>query len=145
MEQEVRPRRSFLNYLLGTSVGATLVAVFYPVIKFVTPPRIAEAIQNSVVACKLNELLPNSGKIVKFGNKPVILIRTQAGELKAFSATCTHLDCIVQYQPETKGIWCACHNGRYNLNGQNISGPPPRPLEAYAVNVRGDDIVISKA
>ena len=145
MAQEVRPRRNFLNYLLGTSVGATLVAIFYPVIKFVIPPRVAEAIQNSVVACKTSELLPNSGKIVKFGNKPVILIRTETGDLKALSATCTHLDCIVQYQPEAKGIWCACHNGRYNLNGQNISGPPPRPLEAYAVNVRGDDIVISKA
>lgn len=145
MQHEVRPRRSFLNYLLGTSAGATLVAVFYPMIKFVIPPHIAESLQNSVIACKVSELLPNAGKIVKFGNKPVILIRTQAGDLKAFSATCTHLDCIVQYRPEEKGIWCACHNGRYNLNGQNISGPPPRPLEAYAVNVRGEDIVITKA
>ncbi len=145
MTEEVRKRRNFLNYLLGTTVGATLVAVFYPVLKFLIPPRLAEAVQNSVVACKSNELPANAGKIIKFGNKPVLLIRTPAGELKAFSAICTHLDCIVQYQPETKGIWCACHNGRYNLNGQNIGGPPPRPLETYAVNVRGDDIIVTKA
>ncbi|MBI1761897.1 MAG: ubiquinol-cytochrome c reductase iron-sulfur subunit [Acidobacteria bacterium] len=145
MEPEFTRRRKFLNYLLGTSTGATLVAIFYPVIKFVIPPQVIEATQNSVVAGKLNEFAVNSGKIIKFGNKPVILIRTPTGDLKALSAVCTHLDCIVQYQPEAKGIWCACHNGRYNLNGQNISGPPPRPLEEYTVNVRGDDVIISKA
>lgn len=144
MQQETSHRRRFLNYLLGTSVGATLVAIFYPIVKFMIPPQITEATQNSVVAGKLNELAVNSGKIFKFGNKPGILVRTPAGELKAFSAVCTHLDCIVQYQAEKKGIWCACHNGQYNLNGQNVGGPPPRPLEEYVVNVRGDDVIVSK-
>lgn len=145
MEQEVNRRRRFLNYLLGTSIGATLLAIFYPVMKFLIPPEVTEATQNSVVAGKVNEIAANSGKIIKFGNKPVLLIRTPAGNLKAFTATCTHLDCIVQYQPESSGIWCACHNGRYDLNGLNVSGPPPRPLEEYAVNTRGDDIIVSKA
>ncbi|MEW6211133.1 MAG: Rieske 2Fe-2S domain-containing protein [Acidobacteriota bacterium] len=137
-------RRRFLNYLLGTSFGATVVAVFYPIIRFITPPQVIEAAQNSVVAGKITELAVNSGKIFKFGNKPGLLVRTSSGELKAFSATCTHLDCIVQYQPESKQIWCACHNGQYNLNGQNIGGPPPRPLEEYTVNTRGDEIIVSK-
>jgi Rieske Fe-S protein len=137
-------RRKFLNYLLGTSAGATLIAIFYPVIKFLIPPEIIEATQNSVVAARVNELVTNSGKIFKFGNRPGLLVHTPTGELRAFSAICTHLDCVVQYQPEMKGIWCACHNGRYDLNGQNISGPPPRPLEEYAVNVRGDEIIVSK-
>jgi Rieske Fe-S protein len=42
-------------------------------------------------------------------------------------------------------IWCACHNGQYNLSGKNIAGPPPRPLEEYTVNIRGEEIVVSKA
>ena len=70
---------------------------------------------------------------------------TRGVRLKAFSAVCTHLDCIVQYRPEMKGIWCACHNGQYDLNGQNTGGPPPRPLEEYAVNLRGDEVIVSKA
>ena len=137
-------RRGFLNYLLGTAIGATLVAIFYPIIKFVVPPEVIEAAQNSVIAGKVSELAVNSGKIFKFGNKPGILIRTASGELKAFSATCTHLDCIVQYRPDQKLIWCACHNGQYNLNGKNIGGPPPRPLDEFVVNVSGDDIHVSK-
>ena len=138
-------RRRFLDYLLGTGVVTTLAAIFYPIIRFMSPPQIVEAMQNSVVAAKLNELPPNSGKISKFGNKPGILVRTATGELKAFSAVCTHLDCIVQYRAETKQIWCACHNGQYNLSGQNIGGPPPRPLEEFTVNTRGDDIVVTRA
>lgn len=137
-------RRRFFNYLLGTSFGATLVAIFYPIIRFITPPEVIEAAQNSVVAGKVSELAANSGKIFKFGNKPGLILRTSSGEVKAFSAVCTHLDCIVQYQPESKQIWCACHNGQYNLNGQNIGGPPPRPLEEYIVNTRGDEIIVSK-
>lgn len=138
-------RRRFLDYLLGTSAFATLVAIFYPIIKFMAPPHIVEAMQSSVIAAKLSELPPNSGKIFKFGSKPGLIIRTASGELKAFSAVCTHLDCIVQYRPDTKQIWCACHNGQYNLNGENIGGPPPRPLEAYPVNKRGDDVVVNRS
>lgn len=141
----VESRRRFLDYLLGTSVVATLGAIVYPIIRFMSPPKIIESTESSVVAAKLNEVPVNSGKIFKFGSKPGILVRTDSGELKAFSAVCTHLDCIVQYQPETKHIWCACHNGHYNLNGKNIGGPPPRPLEEFKVNTRGDEIVVSKA
>ena len=138
-------RRRFLDYLLTGGVVTTLSAIFYPIVRFMSPPQIVEAMQNSVVAAKINEMPPNSGKIFKFGNKPGLLVRTATGELKAFSAVCTHLDCIVQYRSETKQIWCACHNGQYNLSGQNIGGPPPRPLEEFTVNTRGDDIVVTRA
>jgi len=137
-------RREFLDYLLGTSIGATLLAIFYPIVRFMIPPQVVESAENSVVAGSVKELAVNTGKIFKFGTKPGILVRTASGELKAFSAICTHLDCIVQYRPDTKQIWCACHNGQYNMSGQNVGGPPPRPLEEYVVNTRGDEIVVSK-
>jgi cytochrome b6-f complex iron-sulfur subunit len=138
-------RRRFLDYLLGTSAIATWGAIVYPIFKFMSPPQVIESTENSVVAAKLSEVPVNSGKIFKFGNKPGILVRTPAGELKALSAVCTHLECIVQYRPDTKQIWCACHNGQYNLSGKNIGGPPPRPLEEFKVNTRGDDVVVTKS
>jgi Rieske Fe-S protein len=138
-------RRRFLDYLLGTSAVATLGAIVYPIIRFMSPPQVIESTESSVIAAKLNEVPVNSGKIFKFGSKPGLIVRTESGELKAFSAVCTHLDCIVQYQPDKKQIWCACHNGQYNLNGKNVGGPPPRPLEEFKVNTRGDEIVVSKA
>ena len=144
MSQPPMKRRSFINFLLGTSFGATLVAVFYPIIKFIVPPQVAESTQSNVVAGTVNELQPNSAKIFKFGSHPGILVKTPAGEIRAFSATCTHLECTVQYREDMQHIWCACHNGQYDLNGTNIAGPPPRPLEQYVVNIRGDEIVVSK-
>lgn len=138
-------RRRFIDYLLGTSAFATLVAILYPIFRFMVPPEVVEAQQNSVLAGKLAELPVNSGKIFKFGSKPGLLVRTQSGDVKAFSASCTHLDCIVQYDPNSKQIICACHNGAYDLTGKNVSGPPPRPLDEYTVNLKGDDITVSKA
>jgi cytochrome b6-f complex iron-sulfur subunit len=138
-------RRSFLDYLLGSTALATLGAIVYPIFRFMSPPQVIESTENSVVAAKLSEMPVNTGRIFKFGNKPGILVRTSAGELKALSAVCTHLECIVQYRPDTKQIWCACHNGQYNLSGKNIGGPPPRPLEEFKVNTRGDDVVVSRS
>src|SRR5437762_9772612 len=140
-----RSRRRFLDYLLGTSAVATLGAIVYPIMRFMSPPQIIESTENSVVAAKLSEVPVNSGKIFKFGSKPGILVHTSSGEFKAFSAVCTHLECIVQYRDDTKQIWCACHNGQYNLSGKNIGGPPPRPLEEYKVNTRVVDVVVTRA
>ncbi len=130
--------------MLGGGVAASLVSFFYPVIRFLSPPYVSEASVNEVSAGKVQDLKPNSGKIVKFGNKPALLVRVNETEFKAFSAVCSHLNCTVQYQESSRQIWCACHNGTYDMNGRVVSGPPPKPLEEFAVRVRGDDVVISK-
>lgn len=137
-------RREFLATLLNGGVVALLGATLYPILRYLWPPKGAEASVSSVVAAKVGELAANSAKIFRFGNRPGLLIQTALGETKAFSAVCTHLNCTVQYDPEAGIILCACHNGKFDLNGQVISGPPPKPLEAYEVKVRGEEIVVSK-
>jgi Rieske Fe-S protein len=137
-------RRDFLGILLSGGVVAFLGAVLYPVLAYLKPPKEAEVVVTSVKAGKLSAIEKDSGTIVRFGTKPVILIRTANDELRAFSATCTHLDCTVQFRKDMGMIWCACHNGKYDMNGGNVSGPPPRPLEEYRVTVQGDEVLISK-
>jgi Rieske Fe-S protein len=139
-------RRKFLNWFLSTTAGAFLVSVLYPVGRYLIPPAVGESAAGTVtLPIKPEEVKPNSGQIFKFGNRPGILVRTPAGELRAFSAVCTHLNCTVQYRPDLSHIWCACHNGHFDLNGKNIAGPPPRPLEAFVANARGNQIVVSKS
>ncbi len=139
------PRRRFVNWLLGTSVGGLLLAIVYPAGRYLVPPRSGESAASSVtLPIKPDDLAPDTGRIFKFGNRPGIIVRTPTGDLRAFSATCTHLGCIVQYRPDLQQLWCACHNGHFDLNGTNVAGPPPKPLEAFTVNVRGDEIVVSK-
>ena len=119
-----------------------LGSIFFPVLKYIMPPPIPQAVQNDVVAGKTSELAPNTGKVFRFGNKPGVLVRTPEGDYRAFSAVCTHLQCTVQYRNDFKHIWCACHNGHFDLTGRNIEGPPPRPLEEYRVEIRGEDVVV---
>jgi cytochrome b6-f complex iron-sulfur subunit len=138
------PRRTFVNAILGGGLVATLASILYPIVDFIMPPEQEEAMQTTVVAAKVGELTPNSGKVFRFGTKPAILVYSPSGEYRAFTAICTHLQCTVQYRPDFKHIWCACHNGHFDLTGKNIAGPPPRPLEAYKVDIRGEDIIVSR-
>jgi cytochrome b6-f complex iron-sulfur subunit len=139
-------RRRWLTYLLGTSLGASVISFLYPVLRYLVPPVSSEPSLSEIeLDVKASDIPPNSGRIVPFAGKPVVLFRTAAGELKALTATCTHLACTVQFRPERSDIWCACHNGVYDANGTNISGPPPRPLTRLEVAVRGDKVVIRRA
>jgi Rieske Fe-S protein len=136
-------KRDFLKIVLGGGVVAWLGTVIYPLVSYLRPPQQAEVEVKSVKAGPVSAIEKDSGTIVRFGSKPVILVRTADGNFKAFSATCTHLDCTVQYRKDMGMIWCACHNGRYDLSGRNIAGPPPRPLEEYRVTVQEGEIHIS--
>jgi len=138
------PRRGFLNWLLSGSTGALLGVLFDPIARYVWPPKETAASAGSVVAGTLAEFPPNSAKIVRYGNRPAIVVHLASGEFRAFSAVCTHLQCTVQYRPDREQIWCACHNGTFDLTGRNIEGPPPRPLDGFDVALRGDEIVLTQ-
>lgn len=137
-------RRDFLKFLLTGGLIGFAASVFYPLFSYLKPPKQTEVEVTSVLAGKITDFENDSGKIIKFGSKPVILIRLKDGSFRAFSATCTHLACTVQYRNDMGLIWCACHNGKYNLNGINISGPPPRPLTPFNVIQKGKEIYVSK-
>ena len=137
-------RRRFLDLLFGGGLAALAGAVLYPILQYLVPPKLQEVTTASVVAGKASEMAANAGKIVPFGGKPALVVRTPEGELRAFTAVCTHLACTVQYRPDLTHIWCACHDGHYDLHGQVLAGPPPRPLEEFKIAVRGDDLIISR-
>ena len=136
--------RRGVNLILGSGVLTSIASFLYPALRYIIPPLVPESTSRSSVAAKMNELKRNSAKIFQFGSKPALLIRTAQDEFKAVSAVCTHLSCTVQYREDLHQIWCACHNGLYDIAGRNISGPPPRPLEEFEVHVQGEDIVVSR-
>ncbi len=139
-----KSKRDFLGWLLGGGLIAWIASVLFPVISYMKPPKQAEVEVSSVKVGPLADIPKDSGMIVRFGNQPVILVRTPEDELRAFSATCTHLDCTVQFRKDMGVIWCACHNGKYDLTGRNIAGPPPKPLTPFRVVVQKDEVFIAK-
>jgi Rieske Fe-S protein len=137
-------RRRLIEVILGGGVLASVLSFLYPVLRYLVPPAVADLGGDEVVAAKVGELRPNGSKIFRFGSRPGLLLLTAEGEYRAMSATCTHLSCTVQYRNDLHQVWCACHNGMYDLAGRNVAGPPPRPLEAFEVHQRGDEIVVSR-
>lgn len=137
-------RRSFLSKALAAISLLFTGFVLYPMLQFLKQPLARGGTVNRVTAAKISEMTNDSAKIFRFGDSPAMLVKTPEGELKAFTAICTHLDCTVQYVKGKRHILCACHNGKYDLNGQVLSGPPPRPLEEFKVFEEGEDIIVSR-
>lgn len=136
-------RRRFIRMLLGFSVVSTLTMVVTPIIGFLIPPRTEGAGPGGrVLAATTADLPIGNGKVVAMGSKPVIVVNTDAG-VKAYSAVCTHLGCIVGYDSTSSQIVCPCHDGRFSpASGGVISGPPPQPLPPVAVAVEKDQIFL---
>jgi Rieske Fe-S protein len=113
----------------------------YPLARFVWGKP--EPVPESVRLAGLAKMALGDGQLFKYGSKPGLLLHTNEGEWRAFSAICTHLECTVRYERAKSRIFCACHEGVYDLAGKNVSGPPPKPLNKYVVEVDGDDLVVS--
>ena len=137
------PRRDVLNVAVGGSAAAFAIAVGYPVARFVEPP--ARPSGGPVVVGKLEEFPTDAAKMVTVNDRPVLVFRSADGQVRAFSALCTHLQCVVSYSQERNQIECPCHRGVYSADGQNLDGPPPRPLDELTVTVSEGSVIVSAA
>lgn len=137
-------RRSFLGEVLAAWAAVTALPMVYAIAKFVYPPFTTESVVESAALAKFEEIERNSAKVVRFNKQPVIIVRTQQDQVKAFSARCTHLGCIVEYRSEKGGyFYCNCHGSVFDGAGRNIQGPAPRPLQPLKVSLKQSDIVVS--
>lgn len=136
-------RRRLLRFLMSFSVVSTISIIAAPIVGFLIPPKVQSAAGGGrVLVGKLAELPAGTGKVVAMGSKPVIVTNSEAG-VKAFSAVCTHLGCIVDYDTTTRQIMCPCHDGHFSAStGVVISGPPPRPLPPVATVIEGDEVFL---
>lgn len=135
-EASGRPsRRRFLDWIIGTAGFAWLASIAYPVIRYLGPlPSRGAGGPVEVPADKLAEAKgPKHFAIVRAAGTRIIVLQGPDAKLHALSAVCTHEGCTVQWKAGEQLIWCACHNGKFGLDGDVISGPPPRPLPVYGV------------
>src|SRR5262249_9746168 len=124
-------RRKFTQLLLGSGFLATAVAFLYPLLRYLVPPKALDLGGDSVVAAKTGEPNPNTRKFFVLGTRPGLLLRTRGAKYRPMPPPCPPLSCPFQSRDDLQRVWCPCHNGQYDLNGRNISGPPPRPLELF--------------
>jgi Rieske Fe-S protein len=65
----------------------------------------------------------------------VFLVWDGDRQIRALSATCTHLGCQVAWVPKDKKFRCPCHGGVFDAAGAVLEGPPPRPLDAIEARI----------
>ncbi len=140
-------RRGFVKWALGFSVIATIGGALVPILGYVWPPaRRASGSSGRVSVGQVADLPVGQGKVLPVNDKPVIVVNTTQGGVKAFSAICTHLGCVVEWNSSKQFIGCPCHDGRFNpITGAVISGPPPAPLPAVRVAVENGEIFVGGA
>jgi len=133
-------RRGFLKLLTSVLGLSALGAFAYPLFRFLLP--VESLARAKSVTLPKSEVPVNATKDLMIGPTPVIIINARDKGFLAFSKVCTHLGCLVKYDKERQIFICPCHAGMFDLEGNVISGPPPSPLQKFAVRVDGDNIVI---
>ena len=137
---EPTSRRDFLGMTCIASCGATCALAAVPVVSYLLPGEAGAA--TGPVAIKSGDLPEGAARIVRVGTKKVLVIRN-GGKVTAVDAKCTHLGCIVAWDPGVKQIRCYCHGGKFAPDGKRIEGPPPRDQAPFKVEESGDRILIT--
>jgi len=126
---------------IAGGLGALASLVFIvPVVKFLSPQKI-EARADKVIINK-SDIPYGAAMEVSYNSTPLIVINRKGKGLIALSRVCTHLGCLVGFNREDQDLVCPCHAAKYSLEGNVISGPAPRALKSYPIQVEADKIII---
>ncbi len=80
--------------------------------------------------------IPNgTGKIVKLQGKQIALYKDEDGTVHTLNPTCTHAGCIVNFNAAEKSWDCPCHGGRFDVDGNVLTGPPRLNLEKISLGI----------
>ena len=114
---------------VGASLTAAAMAI--PGLMYLWPAAKGGGVERVEVE-GAESLSAGHGATIQVGSEAVIVLRTRSG-FRAFSAVCTHLGCLVRWDPAQKEFLCPCHAAAFDENGRVVSGPPPAPLREFAV------------
>jgi nitrite reductase/ring-hydroxylating ferredoxin subunit len=141
LDDQYIARREFAKALtIGSALLVGVNAVIAAVGRWVRRPGQMGA---EVPVGKASEI-PTGGSVLfryPTDEDPCILVRTQSGDLRAYSQVCTHLSCAVVHQSERDNLFCPCHRGNFSVNdGRPTAGPPVRRLPRIWIEQRGDEL-----
>jgi len=134
-------RKILKSFAIFLPFGTALVSFAAMGVKFITPLK--REVERRIFTIHLNEIPLNGTRQFKdLRGKDLLVVRTGERELRAISTSCTHLGCSVYWQQDKNQFYCPCHQGVFDKDGKVISGPPPRSLDSYRVELEGDNVFI---
>ena len=98
----------------------------------------------AIPLAKLETLKSVGGSIaLKVKDKLLLLVRDSAASVRAFNPVCTHRQCVVAFSANDRKIKCPCHGSQFDLDGHVVHGPASRPLETYAAELAGEQVIVT--
>lgn len=134
-------RRDFLSWVIQGGIFTTLAGMVFPALVYLWPVTKRGPAAGMETVGRADDIPMWGAKKVILGGSAVLVMKTPNG-FKAFSAICTHLGCLVEWDDKKHEIICPCHAGLFDMEGKVVSGPPPRPLPAHAVTVVDGKIMV---
>ena len=139
----VTDRRGFLAWLSRIFLGLWAVGGGAAIAAYMRPPEKHDSGSERVVSVgQLDEFRIGEARMVRHSVTPFFVVRLDETRVVAMSAVCTHVRCILGFDRDKKVVVCPCHDGRFDLAGNVLSGPPQRPLPTYSVSVRAGEIFV---
>ncbi len=117
--------------LLGEGVG-----ILYSFLQ----PRVEAGTFGSQVTVGKVEDFP-TGSVTAFKEAQFYLVSLEGGLLALFRV-CTHLGCVVPWSEEQQRFQCPCHAAVFDIKGEVLAGPPPRPLDLFPVEITAGEITV---
>jgi cytochrome b6-f complex iron-sulfur subunit len=136
-------RRSFLNKLWIVLGGLAFVEVVAMVLAFFQPTKIRAREGDSVgilEAGAVDKFSLNS--VTAFVRGKFYLARLEDGGFLALSRKCTHLGCTVPWWAKEMKFICPCHSSVYDIRGEVVSAPAPRPLDLLHVFIENNIVKV---
>ena len=135
-------RRRLMAYAWMGAAAIVMGELIFGTFAFLWPRRKGPKVETVFIAGKVTDF--KVGEIIPFRKERTFILRTERGFL-AISAICTHLHCVVNWNEMLKKFECPCHGAKFNLNGEVLEGPPPRPLDLYKLQLVAGNVVVDRA
>ncbi len=133
MSEEQLSRRQFFNY--SWRVAALLVAGQGAYIGFrFLESRKGDGIFGEEITAGVIDDFP-LGTIAPFETARFYLVRFEDGGFLAIYRKCTHLACMVSWEEEHERFACPCHGSKFEMDGDVINPPAPRPLDRFPITI----------
>jgi cytochrome b6-f complex iron-sulfur subunit len=144
MNKEQQPsRRGFLGRLWLLLGGVMLAEAVWIITDFFKPRRrrTADNEESSIlIAGPVDRFEP--GSVTAFPKGRFYLARLSDGGFLALHRECTHLGCTVPWVADQGRFVCPCHASSFDITGQVLSPPAPRPLDIFPVRIENDIVKV---
>lgn len=133
-------RREFLGWAWGASLAALFWQAGAALVQFFKPRVEATGFGGKVIAGAVEEFQPGSVSHISKGR--FYISRLEDGGILALWHRCTHLGCTVPWREDEGQFHCPCHSSLFNMKGEVLGGPAPRPLDLFPVEIVHGEIIV---